>query len=278
MRIEDTDENGVPVFPHFTPEFLEQQRYVMGEALYQSQYKNREVRDEDLAFETDLLRKGEAPGGGMNIYLLTDLASSTRDTRHGSMTALAIIGVAASEKAYVLDMKMGLHDPTFVANAFAEMWTEFNPLHAILEKSGQNQVYKPLIDAAVKERGGSDVTWREPSRQGKSKNLRILALRPHMVKGKLLFTDGVSWDLFRTEPSGEPRGFVADQFLNFAYDVDDHYDALDCLCDTFGYDEYHTPLCPAPTTTVEKPKEKSVLQQAREQALRMMRPGGRRIT
>jgi hypothetical protein len=243
------------VFPWLTKEFLDAQRYDMGEVLYRSQYKNVIVDDSEMGFETRHFHLGNPPQDApKTTYIVTDSAYTTRRDSNSSMSALFLVQKVPNNIAYVMDGDMGRWDSKTFPRKLLDMYqrareNKMEPRWYSMENQGPGGQYPNHIHDVAKLLKIPPPVCLPISHGQRGKNHRIAKLRGPMESEKLFFSPDLNPNIFKIDRAGDPVGILGREFMRFQFDAKDSYDGLDALADVFGRDTNGVEACPPPGAT-----------------------------
>lgn len=258
LRFEDRDEKGRIIFKCLTKEFLAAQKAHMGAAFYNTQYKNRIVEGDELAFEASDFHIGEPPEGvDLATYMVTDSAYSVTALKTNSMSAIFIVQKTPDNIAYVMDGGMGRWSAEIFPQKVLDMiqkWRDIGspPSHYTMEGQGPGGVYGEAIRLAALNRGMEPPTRYPISHAKQNKNHRISLSRAPIKDGRIVFSATLPPDIFRMVDGNEPSGLLGRAYMQFAYEGKGMYDGPDAIADIHGVDKHRAPFCPAPGLVEEK--------------------------
>ena len=258
LCFEERTEHGDIIFKSLTKKFLEEQKATMGKALYDSQYKNRLVDADELAFEATDFKVGEPPEGvELATYMVTDSAYSVSGLKHSSMSAIFIVQKTPDNVAYVMDGDMGRWSAEVFPQKLLDMyerWRDYGspPSYYTMEGQGPGGVYGAAIELAAKLRGIEPPIKYPISHAKQNKNHRISLSRAPIQDGRIIFSATLPPEVFRMDDGGEPRGYLGNAYMQFAYEGKGLYDGPDAIADIHGVDRQRAPFCPPPGRIDEK--------------------------
>ncbi len=250
----DIDENGEPVFPFHSEQYLETKKKRIGKAQYKTQFSLMLPGDEDTTFNADSLRWGDPPENmPLRTYILTDTATSKGKTRHTSMSAIAAVSKTPDNQAYVREMRMGKIAPERVPEIILHLWKTWGAEKIVYENTGPAEAYMSAVRHLAKAQGvPADVVNRMFKSVGRpsDKHYRIQAyLAPHTDLGHLHFSKKIPTDILRVDEDNHLQGVHGREFETYYYGADGSWDGLDMLADIWGEDAYSTDIFKPPLAT-----------------------------
>lgn len=228
------DLRGEPIFSHLTKEYLKA-KLMGGHRNFSCQYMNQPLASEMQLFFRDQFRhmKWESWMKNLRAYILTDTATTPRE--EGCYSVVSVVGLDATNTAYLLSLKVGRWAPRQVVQTICDVWEDWSgrvKIRAVMMEQGPlDNVFTDWLDQEKIER---QIRFRiEAVVFGKdepSKDQRIMALSGRFEQMRFIvvdtvdkaFNDGHLWrSLFDpegyTNEEGEkqPSGELIDQFTRF---------------------------------------------------------------
>lgn len=253
LTYQERDEYGHIMFKCLTKEFLQEQRDNMPPALYRSQYKNQLVDDDELMFEAEDFRhiSNPPPGVPLATYVVTDSAFSVQTDRRASRSCIAVIQKTPDNIAYVMDVRMGRWPadmfPRMLISVFQE-WREKGhpPIWYCMETQGPGGQYPAHIADVAQLLGVEPPVHHAISHAKSNKIARIEMSRGPIRSGRIVFSPDLDRNIFYIDGTGQPRGQLGEDYMNFSHDSKLRFDGPDAIADAQARDAFGCDLCPAP--------------------------------
>lgn len=238
---EDEDEGiirvvGKPIFDHLTLPFLQRRLGEMEPADFCSQYLNRIISGAVQPFTREQFKVCDLDGETISMlsgYILTDAATSEDDGNCYSV--IAVVGMDATDTAYVLDMSVGHWTPGRFVDEFFNLiarWGGRIAIHSqLFEATTMDEVYISYIEEESRRRGVRlNIEKIKRSGAENKKKDRILRLQGRFKSGRIYFNRTIPTtfaDLSRTrnllsiphsplnDGSVRVEGELVEEFINF---------------------------------------------------------------
>jgi predicted phage terminase large subunit-like protein len=209
-------------------ELLEKKRRDMGPYTFACQMMQNPVADQTQGFKREWLRHyDKTDGGGMNKYMLVDAANDKR--KSNDYTAIWIIGLAADQNYYVLDMVRDRLNLTERTETVIRLHKKWRPQQVRYERYGM------MADISHLKYRQNETNYRfEVTEVGGStpKNDRIRRLIPLFEQGTVYLPHTLHYTDYEKIPRDLVHAFIEEEYAAFPVSIhDDMLDALARICE-----------------------------------------------